>query len=58
MHGVPAAQALPHAPQLVVLVITSTHVPLHAVCPLGQATTHLPATQDCPGMHAAPQAPQ
>jgi hypothetical protein len=58
MHGVPAAHAMSQVPQLAVLVMRSTHVPSHAVWPLGHAAVHAPLTQDCPGLHAAPQAPQ
>jgi hypothetical protein len=39
----PAPQDLPHAPQLLLLVLVSRHVPAHSVCPLGQA--HFPALQ-------------
>jgi hypothetical protein len=58
MHGVPAGQAVPQAPQLAWLVKRSVHTPLHAVCPVGHASVHLPCTQDCPAVHAAPHALQ
>jgi hypothetical protein len=59
MQGVPAAQAVPQVPQFAAFDLRSTQAPLHAFCPAGQLlSTQLPATQDWPGMHAAPQAPQ
>jgi hypothetical protein len=52
----PLAQALSQAPQFVLLVARSTHVPPHIDCPLGH--TQLPAMHDCPLGHALPHAPQ
>jgi hypothetical protein len=52
----PVAQALPHAPQLALLVLVSRHVPLHDVWPEGHA--HLPPAHVWPPVHAVLQAPQ
>ena len=56
LHVRPVVQGLPHAPQLVLLVLVSMQVPLHSVCPVIQA--HLPLVQLWPPMHAALHAPQ
>jgi hypothetical protein len=55
-HVAPTAQALPQAPQLLALVVVSTHCPLHSVCPVGHA--QLPLPQVCPLAQTLPQAPQ
>ncbi len=52
----PPVQALPQAPQWVLLVCVLTQVPLHNVPPLGQV--QLPVVQVWPAAQAVPQVPQ
>jgi hypothetical protein len=53
---VPAAQALPHAPQLLELVLRSMQLPEQSLWPFGQA--HCPAEQYFPPLQTLPHAPQ
>ena len=50
------AQALPHVPQFVTSVCSSTQRPAHATVPAGHA--QLPPTQVAPPVHVTPQPPQ
>jgi hypothetical protein len=56
-HAVPAAQRVPHEPQLVSLVVKSTHALPHWVPPATEQT-HAPAVQTVPPPQTRPQAPQ
>ena len=56
--SVPAAHAVPHAPQLAWLVCRSTHWPPQKVWSSPQGERHRPETQRSPVPHAVPQAPQ
>jgi hypothetical protein len=49
-------QAVPHAPQCLGSLASSTHWPEHMLWPDGQA--HLPPAQCCPAGQWWPQAPQ
>ena len=49
---------IPQAPQLSRLVRVLTHLLLQLVCPLGQASRHLPMTQTWPAVQLVPQVPQ
>ena len=55
-------QVCPHAPQLLLSFWTLTHVLPQQLSPLEQAGAHtfwhVPVTQICPALHAAPQLPQ
>jgi hypothetical protein len=51
-HTVPAAQALPHRPQLPLSVCSSTQAPLHNACPMGQVHCGLVGSHVCPPAHA------
>jgi hypothetical protein len=53
----PVGQTLPHAPQLVALVLRSTQALPHIVSGV-QTIRHRPAEQNSPAAHALPQAPQ
>src|SRR5450432_1757198 len=55
-HVCPVVHALPHVPQLAVLVIKSTHAPEQLVCPPPQAQA--PLAQLCPAVHALAHMPQ
>jgi hypothetical protein len=52
----PPRHALPHAPQLALLVVKSTQSPAHSSLPAGHR--QLPATHVALGTQACPQAPQ
>jgi hypothetical protein len=56
----PAAQALPHRPQLATSLLVSAHVPLvvQSVWPVAHEVPHAPPLQTCPVGHAWPHAPQ
>lgn len=51
-----ALHAAPHAPQLAVLVLVSTHAPAHGCCPVGHV--HTPLEHDAPVAQAWPHDPQ
>ena len=51
-----ALQAVPHLPQLVLLVLRLTHSPLQSDKPVGHV--HIPFTQLVPPWQALPQDPQ
>jgi hypothetical protein len=53
----PDGQALPHAPQLVLLVIVSTHDVPHCVSD-PHPDEHMPALHTCPVLHTCPHIPQ
>lgn len=55
-----AGQLFPQAPQLIVLVIVSTHMPIpQLLCPAAQPLEHVPALQlGVAPLHSTPQAPQ
>lgn len=53
----PAGHALPHAPQLSGLELTSTHDAPHFVS-APHETAHLPALQTAPAPHVIPHPPQ
>jgi hypothetical protein len=55
-HRLPAAQALPHAPQLASSRARSRHTPPQLVRPAAQVTAQPPATHTCPAAHACPAA--
>jgi len=55
-HTAPAAQALPHAPQLAGSVRGSTHLSPHACIPAGH--THAPPLQSFPAEQRLPHDPQ
>ncbi|MEZ4408037.1 MAG: hypothetical protein R3A52_16415 [Polyangiales bacterium] len=57
-HTCPAAQALPHAPQLARSFCRSRHDPEQSVKPVWHDSTHTPAEQTCPAAQALPHAPQ
>ena len=54
----PAAQALPHAPQLKRSVCVLAQTPPHSVSPAWQLTSHEPPEHTSPAGHATPQEPQ
>jgi hypothetical protein len=56
MQEVPPEQAMPHAPQLRLLVWVSTHVPPHEVSPAPQVQT--PPTHVCWAEHTVVHVPQ
>jgi hypothetical protein len=58
MHTVPAAQTLPHAPQLPGSVASVTQAPPHATVPGGQLDAHTPEVHTDPAAQVLPQAPQ
>jgi hypothetical protein len=51
-----AVQTVPHAPQLVLLVLRLTHNPLQSERPVGHV--HVPLTQLVPPWQALPHDPQ
>jgi len=57
-HVCPALHARPHIPQLLALVLVSTHAPEQSICPAGHVVVHAPITHDCPALHARPHIPQ
>jgi hypothetical protein len=57
-HVIPAAQAVPHAPQLAGSLARVTHAPAHMVCPAAHWVVHWPEAQACPAAQTVPQAPQ
>lgn len=57
-HSPPAAQALPHMPQLRASVCRFEQAPLQDVSPVTHAVEQVPAEQDSPRPHALPHAPQ
>jgi hypothetical protein len=59
MHVVPLTQAFPHAPQLVLLDLRSTHALLHAVSPVPQLVAQTPLLhKGVAPPQRVPQAPQ
>jgi len=55
----PAAHAFPHAPQLALEELVSTHLPEQLVrLPEQLAVWHAPATHATPAAHVFPHAPQ
>ncbi len=56
VQGCPVGHTLPHAPQLVALVLVFTHAAPQRVVPPGHA--HTPPTHDCAAGQTVPQAPQ
>jgi len=52
----PLPHAWPQAPQLLLLVLRSTHAPLHTTCEAGQLQA--PPLHVAPVAHADPHAPQ
>jgi hypothetical protein len=57
-HTWPAAQAAPHAPQLVSLVCSFTHAPPQFVSPGWQVAAQVPTEHTWLTRHVVPQAPQ
>ena len=56
MHAAVKGHTVPHVPQWLVLLLVSTHVVPHAVCPEGHSQT--PATHDAVLGQRLPQVPQ
>ena len=54
----PPVQAMPQPPQLVLLVLVSTHAPLQFVRPAPQEDIQRPAEQTCPVAHVVVHEPQ
>ena len=54
----PAAQLVPHAPQLAGSESSVAQVPPHSACPVGHDVTQRPVTHDSPDAQAVPHAPQ
>ncbi len=57
-HTCPAAQGVPQAPQLALLVCRSAQVPAQLVSPAPHETTHIPPVQEWPAAQALPHIPQ
>jgi hypothetical protein len=63
LHTCPAVHLVPQAPQFVLSVFVSTHVPVppvgvHSVRPFWQVSEHLPPPHTVPAAQSVPQAPQ
>jgi hypothetical protein len=54
----PAGHVVPQAPQLSMLVVSSTHVPLHIVSPVAQPVVQALFTHSSPMVQRLPQPPQ
>ncbi len=57
-HVVPAAHALPHIPQLLLSLETSTQLAPHIIEPAVHEVAHAPPRQKLPAGHAVPHIPQ
>jgi hypothetical protein len=57
-HDFPVMHAFPHAPQLTLFALVSTHKLPHLVVPPLQSAEHLPCEQTKLESHLVPQLPQ